>query len=222
MTPRNERLYVHALAEPGLPRRLTVLGRRLRTLPLGDVDAVIEQGGRPDFTTDAVRRQHDIVARLAAREPVILPARFGSISDEASLRSLVSRHLPDILEAFEVVRGCAQMTIRLFGCGTPAPVEPRQGAGTGTEFLQRARARSRSAPPEVEIIRRVMRAHVRAERITAGERDGIVTVFHLVPRGELGAYRQQASGLQSKLAADGVTLRVTGPWPVFAFVPELF
>jgi hypothetical protein len=222
MTRRNEGLYVYALAEAGLPRHLTVLGRRLHSLALGDVDAVIERGGPPVFTTDSVRHQHDIVARLASRHSVILPARFGSTSDEASLRSIVSSRRPEILDAFERVRGCVQMTIRLFGCRGAADDEPRPGARTGTEFLQRARARSRSAPREVEIVRREMPAHVRAERLAVGEREGVMTVFHLVPHPELDAYRRQASGLQSKLARDGIAVMVTGPWPVFAFVPELF
>ena len=69
MTARNDRLYVYALAEPGLPRQFTVLGHRLRSLPLDGVEVVIEHRPPPDFTTDAVSRQHAIVTRLASRQP---------------------------------------------------------------------------------------------------------------------------------------------------------
>jgi hypothetical protein len=65
-----------------------------------------------------------------------------------------------------------------------------------------------------------MAAYVKAERIASGERSGLVTVFHLVPLEKLDSYRRRASGLQSMLPRHAVT--VTGPWPVFAFVPELF
>ena len=69
-------------------------------------------------------------------------------------------------------------------------------------------------------MRAAMSAYVKAERIATGERTGLLTVFHLVPRERLDVYRQRASGLQSMLPGYAVT--VTGPWPVFAFAPELF
>jgi hypothetical protein len=232
MTARNDRLYVYALAEPGLPRQFTVLGHRLRSLPLDGVDVVVEHRPPPDFTTDAVSRQHAIVTRLASRHPAILPARFGSIADQASLQSLVSRRGKEILAALQQVRGCAQMTVRIvtptvptFSSLSPDPADARSGgpvssAPTGTEFLKRRLERARHVPSEVEILRRELGALVRSERFVAGERDGLVTVFHLVPHQKLDAYARRASGLPSKLQPR--TVRVTGPWPVFAFAPDLF
>ena len=220
MKPGSEGLYVYALTEPGLPRFITVLGRRLHNLPIGDVAAIIERRERPEFTTDAVRQQHEIISSLTSRLSVVLPARFGSVTDEPSLRALVSRHRLEILAAFEQTRGCAQMTVRVFGPdgGIPEPFRPV--ARTGTEFLERARERSKSVPPEAATVRAEMSACVKAERIASGERSGLVTVFHLVPFESLESYRRRASGLQSRLPGHAVT--VTGPWPVFAFVPELF
>ena len=219
MKPGSEGLYVYALTEPGLPRFFTVLGRRLHNLMIDDVAAIIERRERPEFTTDAVRQQHDIISRLTSRLSVVLPARFGSVTDEPSLRALVSRHRLEILGAFEQTRGCAQMTIRVFG---PDPVthEARPVARTGTEFLERARERSKHVPPETATVREEMSAYVKAERIASGERSGLVTVFHLVPLERVDSYRRRASGLQSMLPRHAVT--VTGPWPVFAFAPELF
>ncbi len=229
MTARNDRLYVYALAEPGLPRQFTVLGHRLRSLPLDGVEVVIEHRPPPDFTTDAVCRQHAIVTRLASRQSAILPARFGSIADEASLRSLVSRRRKEIGAALEQVRGCAQMTVRIVtptvsafspGSADARSGDPVSGARTGTEFLKRRLARARQVPPEVEHLRRELGSLVRSERVAAGEREGLVTVFHLVPHKKLDAYRRHASELLSKLQPR--TVSVTGPWPVFAFAPDLF
>ncbi len=220
MKPASEGIYLYALAEPDLPPHFTVLGRRLRNLPIGNVAAVVEKRAPPDFTTDAVRQQHAIITRLTSRLPVLLPARFGSATDEPALRALVSRHRPEILAAFEQVRGCVQMTVRIFGMSGEMPEEPRSGARTGTEFLERARERSKYVPPEAGIVRTEMSADVKAERIAAGERQGLLTVFHLVPLERLDLYRQRASGLPPMLPRHVVT--VTGPWPVFAFAPELF
>ena len=154
------------------------------------------------------------------RLSVVLPARFGSVTDESSLRAVVSRHRREILAAFEQARGCAQMTVRVFGPGAAIPEESRPAARTGTEFLERVRDRSKHVPPQAATVRAEMAAYVKAERIASGERSGLVTVFHLVPLEKLDSYRRRASGLQSMLPRHAVT--VTGPWPVFAFVPELF
>ena len=220
MKPGGEGVYVYALTESGLPRSVTVLGRRLRNLPIDDVAAIVERREPPEFTTDAVRRQHDIITRLTGRLPVVLPARFGSVTDECSLRALVARHRLEILAALEQARGCAQMTVRVFGPGEAMREESRPAVRTGTEFLERARERSKHAPPEAATVRAAMSAYVKAERIAMGERSGLLTLFHLVPRERLDVYRQRASGLQSMLPEYAVT--VTGPWPVFAFAPELF
>ena len=220
MKPGSEGIYVYALAEPGLPRQLKVLGRRLHALPIEDVAAVIERRQPPDFTTDAVRQQHAIITRMTSRLPVVLPARFGSFTDERSLRTLVSRHRREILAAFEQARGCVQMTVRIFGPNGEVDDDAGPGARTGTEYLERARVRSKYIPREAGMVRAAMSEFVKAERVAAGERQGLLTVFHLVPLESLESYRQQASGLQAVLPGHAIT--VTGPWPVFAFVPELF
>jgi hypothetical protein len=220
MAPGSETLYVYALTEPGLPRFFTVLGRRLHNLPIDGVGVIIERREPPEFTTDAVRRQHHIITRLTSRLPVVLPARFGSVTDEPSLRALVSRRRLEIRAAFEQARGCAQMTVRVFGPDAGGDEESKPAARTGTEFLERARERARHVPAEAAAVRAEMSAYVKAERIASGERSGLVTVFHLVPVESLGSYRRRASGLQSMFPRHAVT--VTGPWPVFAFVPELF
>lgn len=220
MTRGNDRLYVYALVEPGLPRRFTILGRRLRTLPAGGVDVIVEAGASPELTADAVRHQHEIVARLAARTPAILPARFGSVTDASQLQTVIARKRGEIVGALALVRGCAQMTVRVFGssgsvaAGAPAP------ARTGTEFMERLRARCHEVPPEAALVSATMSAHVKAERVAAGERRRLVTVFHLVPHEGLNAYRERASSLPGLLRPLAVT--VTGPWPAFAFGPELF
>ena len=221
MKPASEGIYLYALAEPDLPRHFIVLGRRLRNLPIGDVAAVIEKRAPPDFTTDAVRQQHAIITRLTSRLPVLLPARFGSVTDERCIASAGlapsarntrgvragPRVRPDDGSHFRherrnarVNRGLALVQERSFSSG--------QGNARNTSHPRRGSFARRRRPMS------------KAERIAAGERQGLLTVFHLVPLGRLDLYRQRASGLQSMLPRHVVT--VTGPWPVFAFAPELF
>jgi Gas vesicle synthesis protein GvpL/GvpF len=212
-------VYVYALSSPGLPRRLSVLGRRLQCIAIGGIDAILERSGTPARTLDDIQLQHRIVSRLAARASSLLPARFGSIVNEGALRSLVEERQNEILAALRLVRNCEQMTLRVFG-----PAE-RGGdtdppAASGTAYLARRRERAHQPAPELEIVRRELGALARAERAEPGERGVRLVVYHLVARRLISRYRRRATVLQALLTPYGVT--VTGPWPVFAFAPELF
>ena len=218
MIDADRALYVYALADPGLPAAMQVLGRRLRTVTVGAVSAVVERRGQDgEPSTEALRLQHDIVARLATRAPALLPARFGSITDEATLRRLLTDRSPDILESLANVRGKWQMTIRLFGepelpDATPTP------CASGTDFLRRRQQRAHHVLPEVTAIRAALEGLVAAERVDRGQGTLRVTVFHLVASGRLRAYTTKAAAL--RLPPHQVV--VSGPWPAFAFTPELF
>jgi hypothetical protein len=212
-------LYVYALSSPALPRRLSVLGRRLNCIRIGDVSAIVERSNRPRRDLGDIQLQHRIVSRLAALYPALLPARFGSVVSEAALGSLVSERHDEIRAALRRVRNCEQMTVRVFGpADAAAPVEA--SPASGTEYLTRRREHAHRHAPEVEVIRRELSAVVKAERLGPGERGIRVSVYHLVARGAVPRYRRRAAVLQSMLAPFAVT--VTGPWPVFAFAPELF
>ena len=212
-------VYVYALSSPGLPRRLSVLGRRLQCLALGSIDAIVERSTTRGRSLEDIQLQHRLVGRLAARAPALLPARFGSVVTEDALRSLVSERQGEIEEALRLVRNCEQMTVRVFG-----PAEAALGTDShpvsGTAYLTRRRERTHQRPPEAGIIRRELGALTRAERTEPGERGIRLVVYHLVARRQVSRYRRQASVLQSLLSPYAVT--VTGPWPVFAFAPELF
>jgi Gas vesicle synthesis protein GvpL/GvpF len=218
---RGEReLYVYAITEPGLPRRLRILGHSLHVLPVERVQVVVERRRSPaDASPEILQEQHSIVVALAGRSGALLPARFGSLVDEESLRAMVVEHQPGLVEALNLVRGRQQMTVRVFGAPAAPPPEPGPPT-TGTKFLEARRARAHYVPPEAETIRDVLGGFAAAERVEPGERGLRVTVFHLVPHDRLNAYRDRASVLQSQLAPYQVT--VTGPWPAFAFVPELW
>lgn len=213
-------LYVYALAEPGLPATLRIRGHRLRTLALGQVDAVFERRPPPfDAQTDALVDQHHVVTALAARCAALLPARFGTRISERALRAVVDAHRSRISDSLASVRGQRQMTVRVFG----APVEPPailERPSSGTAFLEARRARAHHAPPEAAVIGETLGPIATAEQVVAGEGALRVTVFHLVPASSIDRYRERASSLQSLLAPHRVT--VSGPWPPFAFTPELF
>jgi hypothetical protein len=80
--------------------------------------------------------------------------------------------------------------------------------------------RAHHVPPELDVIRRELGALVKDERVARGDGAIRAVVYHLVAKRALARYRRHAAVLPSLLAPH--TVMVTGPWPVFAFAPELF
>ena len=213
----DEPLYVYALAEPGLPRTLRIAGHHLRVVPIDGIDAIV---GPHPATLDlpALQRQHGIVVALAERGCAVLPARVNSTVAEPALRAAVAARRETLLDALALVRNRRQMTIRLYRAD-PTPVTAPGAPESGTDFLERRRAAHRLEVPELATIRTVLGQHVAEERVEAGTDGARVVVHHLVEVTRLARYGRQASTLQRELPA--TRLRVSGPWPAFAFTPEL-
>jgi hypothetical protein len=219
MATGDRTLYVYALAERGLPARMRIHGRLLRTLTIGDVAVVVELSPeRPQADVEVLQEQHDVLVRLAARGRALLPARFGTLLTEAHLRATVAEHAVSITSALTRVRGRCQMTIRVFG--TPdASTPPVNRTAGGAAYLRSRRARAAHRPADADAIHHALAPLASDERVEAGRDTLRVTVFHLIPETSVAAYRQEAAGLQAILAPSRLT--VTGPWPPFAFSPEL-
>lgn len=210
-------VYVYALAERGLPRTVRVLGHTLHVVPVGKLDAVLERHHSPvDPTTEALEKQHAIVVRLAERAQALLPARFGSLTTESALARSVSGREPELLESLARVRGRRQMTIRVFGEADPEGQEATP-AQSGTEFLKSRQARAHYQPPEVAVIREALGPLVAAERVESGQRGLRVAIFHLVATTNVDAYRTRAASIR----LDPYPVTVSGPFPAFAFAPDL-
>jgi hypothetical protein len=130
------------------------------------------------------------------------------------------------------------MTLRLFASAGAAPPEPADLAGgdadnvehadaartatrPGTSYLMR-RSREHAAAqsaPELDPLREAFETIVAAERITRHKQGPLIlTAYHLIPRTAVTEYhrllRRHAPALNGRAI-------VSGPWPPYAFVPEL-
>jgi hypothetical protein len=169
-------------------------------------------------------RAHDRVVRtLADAVDALLPFRFGSTA--ANLAALVARldaQDPALRAALALVNRSEQMTLRVFGGQEPAPPaaadEPVAGDRPGTRYLE-ARRRAR-AVAGLEPLESGTAAFVRASRV---ERQGpaplLASVYHLVPRTARTAYLSAARAAAARMAP--MHLAISGPWPPYAFVPEI-
>lgn len=219
-------LYLYALVdgEPSGPLGEGIAGEPLRLLPRGGVSAVVgDLPERPRPDRETLEQQDAVVRRLAERFGAILPARFGeAFADEAALAGRLDPREREIAEALALVRGCVQMTLRVFGEPEPAPEPDTAAGGPGTRHLA-ARRRQREwahSLPEIDSLRAALHPLLRAERIERHGAPGplVGTAYHLIPRAQAGAYLEALELARGRIG--GRRVAATGPWPPYAFAPE--
>ena len=208
-------LYLYAVIdeEPGALGS-GLAGEPLRLIRCGDL-LVVAGEADPKVTPENLAAQDAVVRRLSAT--AVLPIRFGEkAQDEEELCKLLKPRISDLAAALDRVRGCEQMTLRVFGDPAPPPPAPPEPSGPGTRYMEARRReieRARSLPEIGPLLDR-LRPLVRAERIERKEQGTLLgTVYHLIEREDLPVYKEALKDEQ------GVT--VSGPWPPYAFAPGL-
>ncbi len=219
-------LYLYALVdeEPAGPLGEGIAGEPLRLVP-GAIAAVAgDLPERPTPGRETLERQDAVVRRLAGRFGAILPARFGeAFADGHALAARLEPRAARVATALALVRGCVQMTLRVFGEPEPlADPEPEPAGGPGTRYLaarRKAGERARSLP-EIDPLREALRPLLRAERIERHTDGGLLlgTVYHLIPRAQAAAYFDVLE--EGKERIGGRRVAASGPWPPYAFAPE--
>jgi hypothetical protein len=234
------RLYLYAILGrvPTAPFGLGLRDELLSPVIAGGVVAVVgEMDGSPAATADTVRGHDAVVRRLAEISESILPARFGTVEELPPLREWLEAAADGLAGALRLVAGREQMTLHVFDGERPEPVPPREEAGCpppvaaerldetslgpGARYLaQRRRHRQRQEDlPELAQLRARLDGFVRAERVEPRDATPLrASVYHLIERGRSAAYREAVETNAALVA--GVRLRVSGPFPPYAFVPE--
>jgi hypothetical protein len=128
--------------------------------------------------------------------------------------------LDPIRKTLDHVAGRAQMTVRAFGASRSATANRMQNQHareTGTAYLQKRRRAS--SPPltrEAVAVSRAVRGLLHDERRYPGNGPVGWTLYHLVDRTAVPEYIRAVEPFRSS------TIVVSGPWPPFAFVPDLW
>jgi hypothetical protein len=223
MTP----LYLYALLDEPPPAALGegLAGEPLRLVRHGGLLAAV--GERPSPPAPGVHAfsEHDaVVRRLAGMASAVLPARFGEwFPSEEALSEKLAPRAGELVRALDLVRGCIQMTLRVFGEPVPlAAPGPETGAslGPGARYLaerRREHERTRSLP-EIDPLRAVLEPLVRAERTERHTSPPLLgTAYHLVPRDRTADYLAALEEGRTRLPDHRV--QASGPWPPYAFAP---
>ena len=195
-----------------------VAAEPLRAVPCGDLTAVVgEVAASPEVDAQALRGHDAVIRRLHGAVDALLPVRFGAaVADEQALAEAIDPRADDLRAALELVAGCYQVTLRVFGeatVETEAAEEVGEGPGAGTRYLTqrlRAETRARSAP-EIEPLREALGGLVRAERVERHDAPPLVaSVYHLVRAVDAGAYDAAFAAAVPRLS--GIRIRRSGPW----------
>lgn len=216
-------LYVYAIADRPLHVHATgIFRRQVRSIEvpgLAGLHAIVEAAARPPRQSVSRLRDHDRVLRALASSDhtAVVPARFGAFfPDRRALGAVVRESAADLRRSLRLVRGCMQMTTRVFF--QDAAAQGRAPASSGTEhLLGLARAeRTRRSHPTVASVRRKVSPFVKAERVEWHDTGSVtaVSLFHLVPRTRLEPY---IDALARACRDDSARVIVSGPFLPFAF-----
>jgi hypothetical protein len=194
---------------------------RLRAVVIGRLVVIAgELRAPPPLTARSLRGHDDVVRRVSERADAVLPCRFGPLlEDERALAAALAPREAELLAAVERVRGCEQMTVRVFdGARRPRAARPtavRGGEGAGARYLaSRARVLAREIGA-VDALHAALSPIARDEAVETHDKPPLLaTLHHLVARGAGEAYR--AAILGAPLAA-GLRAAVAGPAPPYAF-----
>lgn len=199
------------------PGSWTIGGREVHTVSYGAVHVVHERRAAiPAMSDDELRAQHALVVSIAERAPAVLPARFGSLLSKRELTASVRRHENEILAALQHVHHHVQITVRVLGDRPRRYAAPVIAGMSGRQYLERARrAAIPPTTPAAERLLEAVRPLVTSERRERGAGRLLATIYHLVDMRHVDRYLTMAGR-----PIQGVI--VSGPWPPFAFSPQLW
>jgi hypothetical protein len=183
--------------------------------------AVIERRADvPPAAFGTLHKHQAVVSRLARQVPAILPVRFGTLLERGELDEALEERDVEIAQAFDLVRDRVQFTWRA-SRRSPRPSRPRDPVTSGTQYLRRAARLANPPPPAVF---RPLRATLAPLAVRQRYQPGTATLpeslYHLVARDDVRRYAAAAAAL-SELPEPSVPLTMTGPFPPFAFAPEV-
>jgi len=209
------------------------IGGALTVLPVGSVFAVVERRADvPPVELGSLETHQDVVTRIASCVPAILPVRFGALLEREALDEALADRDDEIAVAFALVRERVQFTWRrrdarregrgakreVRGARRIAPDTLSALRTSGTEYLRQAARAAEPAPPAAwRALRSKLAPLLAHERYQAAMPTLPESLYHLVDRFSLARYATVAAGLAHATPA----LTMSGPWPPFAFTPEL-
>ena len=212
-------LYVFALTRD-VAAPFEFDGHRIEFIGSSGIGAAVERvAGRPQVSEATLRTQHEIVMRIWAYVDALLPAKFGAFVDARELEEILAIRREAITKALDLVHGRVQMTIRIreTAAAGRVAVAGSRDATSGTAYLAARRAAVvHAVSPGAASMTAAVRHLIVAERSESGQGQSPPSIYHLIERRHLNQYQAALSSVESSI------MTVSGPWPPFAFAPDLW
>jgi hypothetical protein len=191
-------------------------------LAIGGVAAVVT---RPSELSppepEALWAHERLVESIASA--AVLPARFGTVvDDEAALHRLLAANEAVLLQALEHVAGCVEVSVRMWARSAMAVASggtTSAAVGPGRAYLQERREALHAPRAAAEATHARLAEVARDAVERRGARQEVLVGAYLVPRGDLGAFRDAVAEEDRDLGE--LDLLSTGPWPPYHFTPRL-
>lgn len=211
--------YLYAVVGAGArsPSFAGAFGEPLALVSSGNVQAVVGARAEVPAVTRESLAGHDRVVRALGAEGAALPARFGQVLDDDALAEALRARGETLAEALALVDGCVQMTLRVALESGPNEGEGRARPTSGRAYLEERRALR--SPPELAAFQRALSPLARAEKtqVTRAPRV-LASLYQLVPKAHVDEWRLTFARARDDSATRA---QATGPWPPYAFVPEV-
>jgi hypothetical protein len=212
-------LYVFALVEAPPARAGRGLSGAITVRKVDGGYAVVERRADvPPLDFGTLKKHEQVVDGLAASASALLPVRFGTLITDRELDAALEDRAEELREAFDLVRGRQQYTWRTSAprsAGRTAPHAIR--ATSGVDYLRRAARAAHPAPPAAFRRARSLGRIAAAERYAPASPLIPGALYHLVDRSRADTYASAAADVRAH--APGLTW--SGPFPAYAFAPEL-
>ena len=182
----------------------------------------------PDGSADTAEalRHHAILAAYAAVTDVA-PVRFGAVvADAGAARAALHRDAASHRAALARIAGCVEFGLRATArpgatVAAPPPTDGRSYLRARLAVRQGREAAQHQRAAALDALRHGAGAHAEAMLVLPARHDlhppRVLDLAVLVARDRSAALSALADTLAPRLAAAGLDLTLTGPWPAYSF-----
>ena len=170
--------------------------------------------------------QGEVLCRQV-RASDVLPVKLGAVfSSATALRTHVDARHAELRQVAETCRGCVELAIQAVADADPAGDGSLLPASSGRAFLDRRRSardrRSRTTSDRRQLVRELggalgsLSRNLKTKDVQG--RAALADWSILLSRGRIDQLLVSLEAWENKARNCGVRLKITGPWPPFAFI----
>jgi hypothetical protein len=203
-----------------------------------------------DATWTAIRAmRHETVAEYVAKRAAVIPLRFGTIYlERAGVEQMLSEKSSELKSTIEQLRGREEWGVNVYcdravllsSITSVSPVlrdlvQRAEQASPGQSYLMQKKIEALKVDEARVAVNRIVdqieeklkeqtddAQRLRILKVETTEHGELKSKFaFLVKRAEFEEFREAAERLAQEHQAAGVRLELTGPWPVYNFLPGL-